>query len=183
MSNLQLLTMMCHEIEPILEQTILVGGCATELLLTDKAAPEVRYTIDVDMLIEVVSLTEYYQACEQLKSLGFHENHEVICRWEKNGLILDFMPTDEKILGFGNPWYKDAIKHKSLTVLDGMTVYHISAPYFIATNTKHLQPEEIMTIGPVMILKILSVSLIINNQDTHNLNSNLIQTQIKNKQK
>lgn len=134
MSNLQLLTMVCHEIETILEQTVLVGGCATELLLTDKGAPEVRYTTDVDMLIEVVSLVEYYQACEQLKNLGFHENHEVICRWEKNGLILDFMPTDEKILGFGNPWYKDAIKHKSSTVLDGMTVYHISAPYFIATK-------------------------------------------------
>jgi hypothetical protein len=134
MSNLQLLTMVCHEVEPILNQTVLVGGCATELLLTDKAAPEVRYTTDVDMLIEVVSLVEYYQACDLLKSLGFCENHEVICRWEKNELILDFMPTDEKILGFGNPWYKDAIKYKTSTVLDDMIVYHISAPYFIATK-------------------------------------------------
>jgi len=58
MSNLQLLTTMCHEIEAILDQTVLVGGCATELLLTDKAAPEVRFTIDVDMLIEVMSLVE-----------------------------------------------------------------------------------------------------------------------------
>ena len=58
MSNLLLLTMVCHEIETILEQTVLVGGCATELLLTDKGAPEVRYTTDVDMLIEVVSLVE-----------------------------------------------------------------------------------------------------------------------------
>jgi len=113
---------------------VLVGGCATELLLTDKAAPEVRYTIDVDMLIEVVSLVEYYQTCKQLKDLGFYENQEVICRWEKNGLILDLMPTDEKILGFGNPWYHDAIKYKISTVLDGMIVYHISAPYFIATK-------------------------------------------------
>ncbi|MCU7835059.1 MAG: hypothetical protein KZQ83_07345 [gamma proteobacterium symbiont of Taylorina sp.] len=134
MSNLQLLAMVCHEIEPILEQTVLVGGCATELLLTDKAAPEVRYTIDVDMLIEVISLVEYYQACDQLKNLGFYENQEVICRWEKNGLILDLMPTDEKILGFGNPWYKDTIKYKTSTVLDGMRVYHISAPYFIGTK-------------------------------------------------
>ncbi|MFK5895187.1 MAG: hypothetical protein QM504_18390, partial [Pseudomonadota bacterium] len=58
----------------------------------------------------------------------------VICRWEKNGLILDLMPTDEKILGFSNPWYMDAIKYKSSTIIDGMKVHHISAPYFIGTK-------------------------------------------------
>ena len=110
MSNLKLLMMVCHEIEPILDQTVLVGGCATELLLTDKGAPEVRYTTDVDMLIEVISLPEYYKTGNILKELGFRESHDVICRWEKNGLILDLMPTDEKVLGFSNPWYMDAIK-------------------------------------------------------------------------
>lgn len=134
MSNLKLLVRVCHEIEPVLDQMVLVGGCATELLLTDSGASEVRYTTDVDMLIEVITLAEYYQVCEQLKNLGFYENHEVICRWEKNGLILDLMPTDEKILGFSNPWYKDAVKYKTSTVLDGMILYHISAPYFIATK-------------------------------------------------
>ena len=134
MSNLQLLKRVCHEIEPVLEQMVLVGGCATELLLTDSGASEVRYTTDVDMLIEVVTLAEYYQVCEQLKNLGFYENHEVICRWEKNDLILDLVSADEKILGFSNPWYKDAIKHKTSTVLDDMILYHISAPYYIATK-------------------------------------------------
>lgn len=134
MSNLQLLTTVCKEIEPILDQVVLVGGCATELLITDQAAPEVRYTVDVDMLIEVVSLAEYYSVGDKLKKLGFKENHDVICRWQKNDLILDLMPTDKNILGFSNPWYKSAIQQKVSSELDDMTLYHISAPYFIATK-------------------------------------------------
>lgn len=134
MSNLKLLIAMCHEIKPILEELVLVGGCATELLLTDKGAPEVRYTTDVDMLIEAVSLNDYYQSCTSLKKLGFKENREVICRWEKNSLILDLMPTNKRILGFGNPWYKDIVKNKTSMILDGMKVYHVSAPYFLATK-------------------------------------------------
>ena len=64
MSNLKLLVRVCHEIEPVLDQMVLVGGCATELLLTDSGASEVRYTTDVDMLIEVITLAEYYHLCE-----------------------------------------------------------------------------------------------------------------------
>jgi len=134
MSNLQLLTMVCSEIKPILEQVVLVGGCATELLITDQAAPEVRYTIDVDMVIEVASLNEYYNSCDQLRSLGFRENKDVICRWQKNDLLLDLMPTDKNILGFANPWYKGAIQNKISSKLENMTLFHVSAPYFIATK-------------------------------------------------
>lgn len=50
MSNLQLLKRVCHEIEPVLAQMVLVGGCATGLLLTDSGASEVRYTDDVDLI-------------------------------------------------------------------------------------------------------------------------------------
>ncbi len=134
MSNLQLLTTVCREIEPILDQVVLVGGCATELLITDQAAPEVRYTVDVDMLIEVVSLAEYYKSGKVLKKLGFKENKDVICRWQKEDLVLDLMPTDKKILGFANLWYKDTIQNKIAIKLEDMNLYHISAPYFIATK-------------------------------------------------
>ena len=45
------------------------------------------------------------------------------------------MPTHEKILGFGNPWYEDAIKAANFFLLNnGLTVWIISAPYFIGTK-------------------------------------------------
>ena len=42
MKNKELLLEVCMEIEPILDQLVLVGGCATELLISDEAAPSPR---------------------------------------------------------------------------------------------------------------------------------------------
>src|SRR4051812_1067118 len=33
-----------------------------------------------------------------------------ICRWDYDGLTVDVMPTDGKILGFNNRWYSDGLK-------------------------------------------------------------------------
>ncbi|MBF0266226.1 MAG: hypothetical protein HQL46_13255 [Gammaproteobacteria bacterium] len=134
MSNLKLLTSVCSEIEPILDQVVLVGGCATELLITDPAAPEVRYTADVDMLIEVISLNEYYQIGKTLKNMGFKESQELVCRWKKDDLILDLMPTNEKVLGFSNIWYQEALMNCETKQIDSMIIRHASAPYFLATK-------------------------------------------------
>jgi hypothetical protein len=49
--------------------------------------------------------------------------------------ILDVMPTDEKILMFGNRWYKDAILKPIIHQLaDDLSVSSISAPYLLATK-------------------------------------------------
>ena len=137
MKNQALLIAVCKEIEPLLTQLVLVGGCATELLITDKAAPAPRPTQDVDMIIDVLSLSGYHDTEKQLRDLGFSQSMDdqsIICRWTKNGLILDLIPTDEKILGFTNRWYTYAIKHSQQTVLDNIEIHHISAAIFIATK-------------------------------------------------
>ena len=137
MNNRELLLAVCKEIEVLLDQLVLVGGCATELLITDVAAPEPRPTKDVDMVIDVVSLAEYYKVEEQLRELGFTQSMDdqgVICRWIKNGLMLDVMPTNEKILGFTNRWYTCAVENAQQTVINGININHITAPIFIATK-------------------------------------------------
>ncbi len=44
------------------------------------------------------------------------------------------MPTDEKILGFSNVWYPEALKNSEMVQLDSLTLHHVSAPYFLATK-------------------------------------------------
>jgi len=137
MKNKELLLAVCSEIEPILDQLVLVGGCATELLITDEAAPSIRPTIDVDMVVKVASLSEYYKLEEQLRALGFKQTQDdsgVICRWQKNNLLLDLMPTDEKILGFSNRWYELAVEFSESINMNGLTFHHITAPIFLATK-------------------------------------------------
>lgn len=40
---------------PLVEDFVFLGGCAVGLLLTDRAAPPVRATVDVDVITEVGS--------------------------------------------------------------------------------------------------------------------------------
>ena len=137
MNNRELLLAVCKEIEVLLDQLVLVGGCATELLITDVAAPEPRPTKDVDMVVDVASLADYYKIEEQLRELGFTQsidNQGVICRWIKNGLMLAVMPTNERILGFTNRWYAIAVKNAQQIMINGMNINHITAPIFIATK-------------------------------------------------
>ncbi len=45
------------------------------------------------------------------------------------------MPTDEEILGFGNRWYKKAIKYSLIYPLtDKHNIRVVTAPYFLATK-------------------------------------------------
>jgi predicted nucleotidyltransferase len=45
------------------------------------------------------------------------------------------MPTDEKILEFGNRWYKTAIKHAIIhQIIEDLPIKSITAPYFLATK-------------------------------------------------
>jgi hypothetical protein len=53
---------------------VFVGGCITGLLVTDKAAADVRPTYDVDAIAEINSYVEYSSFSEKLKALGFRED-------------------------------------------------------------------------------------------------------------
>jgi len=137
MRNQELLIAVCKEIKPLLNQLVLVGGCATELLITDKAAPSPRPTQDVDMIIDVISLSQYHDTEEELRKLGFTQTMDdqgLICRWIKNDLILDLIPTNEKVLGFTNRWYTYAMQHSQESNIDNILIHHISAPIFVATK-------------------------------------------------
>jgi hypothetical protein len=58
-----------------------------------------------------------------------------ICRWVTDNVTLDVMPTDAKILGFGNEWYLPAIENAELVKLpSGKQIRMVSAPYFLITK-------------------------------------------------
>ena len=134
-SNILSLELAAKTLEPLLSELILVGGCAVGLLITDRARPPIRLTVDVDLLTEVTPLSNYYALCDSLRRLGFVESQDVICRWRKDELIIDVMPTDAKVLGFTNSWYELTAKMPTTTELpSGIQIRHITAPLLIATK-------------------------------------------------
>jgi len=136
--NLESLTLIAYRLGELCEEVTFVGGCVTGLLITDKASPDVRFTVDVDCIVNVVTKVSYYHLAEKLRQKGFKEmmlgNHPV-CRWNCDGILLDVMPIDKSVFGFSNKWYKDALLNAiDQKIDDSITVKIISAPYFVATK-------------------------------------------------
>ena len=136
--NLQLLTDAARLLEPLLGELVFVGGCATALLITDKAAADVRPTFDVDAIAEITSYAEYTKFSERLRKLGFQEDATEgapLCRWRQKTTTLDVMPLDAKILGFSNIWYRPAMEHAEERELEsGLHIRLVAPVYFCAAK-------------------------------------------------
>ncbi|MDF1684876.1 MAG: hypothetical protein P1U36_09525 [Legionellaceae bacterium] len=136
-SNLRMLEFVARKLGELNNEVVYLGGCTTALFINDPLSLDVRPTLDVDCIIDVISLSKYYQFEEKLIEKGFHRsiNSDVTCRWHFGELILDVMPTDEKILGWGNHWYKEAIEHAvDHEISEDLSIKSVTAPYFLATK-------------------------------------------------
>ena len=137
LANLKMLQFMANKLDELVAEVVFIGGSTTALFITDDNVPDVRFTVDVDCIVDVASLKQYHDLEKLLIEKGFKQSimESVICRWFYEGAVLDIMPTDEKILGFGNPWYKLATKHRTQYELEDKTIINvITAPYFLATK-------------------------------------------------
>lgn len=60
-ANLRMLSLVARQLGPLREEVIFLGGCTTALLITYSGAPDVRYTLDVDCIVDVLSRNEYHK--------------------------------------------------------------------------------------------------------------------------
>ncbi len=123
---------------PLLDEMVLIGGCAVDLLITDDAAPPVRITRDIDVIIEAASYNEFQAIERRLRERGFSQDMSLpgpICRFHHDSLFLDVMPCDETVLGFGSCWFSRAFANSLVCRLpNGLDIRYVSAPYFLATK-------------------------------------------------
>lgn len=69
--NLDILMLAVEKLGELCDEMVFLGGSTTGLLITDQASPPVRETKDVDVIVEVVTLAEYYKLSKKLRALGF----------------------------------------------------------------------------------------------------------------
>jgi predicted nucleotidyltransferase len=141
--NVELLTRMAGALGDLRERFVFVGGCATALLITDPAAPPVRTTHDVDVIVALVSPAEYRRLGGELRARGFTQTAaggEPPYRWTLAGMKLDVLPTDQSVLGFSNRWYEPAIRTAMTVQLkEGLNIRLVAPPYFVATKLEAFQ--------------------------------------------
>ncbi len=137
-ANLAMIRHVAARLGHLRERVVFLGGAATALLITDEAAPDVRVTVDVDVIVEIASRGDYYRLAESLRAAGFSEDSREgapVCRWLVEGIAVDVMPTDAEILGFSNQWYQQALENSVVRqVSDDMAIRLVTAPYFLATK-------------------------------------------------
>lgn len=137
-ANMKLLEVAVERLGPLIDDVVFLRGCAAGLLLTDPAAPPVRVTRDVDVIVEVASLRDYQHFNQKFRNRGFSEDispETPICRWRSGDIIFDVMPTDPGILGFGNRWFSRAFAAAlKVTLPSGAKINVLPPPYFIATK-------------------------------------------------
>ena len=136
--NIEALELVAYALGDLRDELVLVGGCTVGLLISDPASAPVRETLDVDLVAEMTTLSEYYDLCGRLNACGFRQSadDEHLCRWVKGSLKLDVMPSSSDVLGHStNRWYPDAIATAtSSTLASGAVVRVVSPPVFLATK-------------------------------------------------
>jgi hypothetical protein len=116
-----------------------LGGATIALWMTDPAARSPRVTYDVDVVAEVVTLAEYEAFQAELRRRGFAEDaeSEVICRWRHadTDLVLDAMPLESSLAGFGGRWLRPAVAAAVARQLpSGATIRLVPPTYLLATK-------------------------------------------------
>lgn len=102
--NRDRLVQTARRLRPLLAKVVFVGGQMAALLVTDPGALGVRPTDDVDVIVGITTRGAYHDLQMRLMALGFEPDTRLgapICRTRtREGLVLDVMPLDERVLGF-----------------------------------------------------------------------------------
>ncbi|MFJ2323853.1 hypothetical protein [Pseudomonas sp. NPDC087817] len=121
-----------------LAEVAFVGGCTTAMLVTDTAVlDDIRFTDDVDLVIELAGISAWNQLTERLATKGFKitGEDEVNCRFRFNDVVVDVMPSDPAVLGYANRWFVEGLARADKFTLPSGTAIQIFQPtYFLATK-------------------------------------------------
>lgn len=131
------LDMVSGHLEDIVDKLVFLGGSVVPLLQTDPASPPVRPTKDIDFAVQCFSRAEYYEIETELAHRGFHlrSDEPVVCRFFGHGFVIDVMPVDTVVLGFGNRWFKYAHETSWIYSLpSGREIFVIDPVLFLATK-------------------------------------------------
>jgi len=120
------------------DRVVLVGGCATGLLITAVRSEMIRPTRDVDLIVEITTRKDYRRFEQDLRTRGFVNDQDTeapICRWRFGDIVVDLMPVDEGVLGFGNRWYRHAAAlAETVALTNGRPIRLVPAPVFLLTK-------------------------------------------------
>jgi hypothetical protein len=123
--------------EDLLDEVVFVGGVTTSIYIENDESPNTTPTEDVDLIVNVTSYLGYEEFEKRIGERGFKRKlaeSGPICRFFLGDIVVDFMPLNERILGFSNRWYSIGFSEAMKISLDGLTIRILSFANFLATK-------------------------------------------------
>ena len=135
--NVSRLRTVAQALKPLNQKVVFVGGATIALYGNPDTSFEVRPTDDIDVVVELTTYGSFAELEGKLRQIGFVNDIEakIVCRYKINGITVDIMPTDPKVIGFSNQWYPEGFKRAILYHLsERESIYIFSLEYVIATK-------------------------------------------------
>lgn len=104
------LKLVVEDLGAFVPRLVFTGGLVLALYFERQPMFRIRPTKDADAVVACATHADYVALQAALGRVGTHplvgEDDAPICRMvTASGQLLDLMPTQEAILGFGNPWF------------------------------------------------------------------------------
>ena len=139
--NIERIKAVYHALDNLKDEVVFVGG-ATVSLYADRQTTQIRPTDDVDIVVEISSRKEYIELEKQLRAIGLRNDttagfvgRYILNDQQLGDIVIDFMATEEGVLGFSNRWYTEGFATSVIKSLDNETRVKIfTGPVFIATK-------------------------------------------------
>lgn len=134
--NLEATKQVAVALGDLYENVVYVGGAMVSLYIDDPAAEDVRPTKDIDITLEIVSVSELEELRVKLEKRGFIQSAEddVICRFRYKDIKVDVMSTTEVGWAPANPWFKPGFKNSIPIKVEDTEISILPLPYFLATK-------------------------------------------------
>jgi hypothetical protein len=135
-NNIDMIKRVASALGELTAEMVFVGGSTVGLLVTDPARAAVRATIDVDLVAEAASISDYSGLSSKLIERGFNQElGAIVCRWKYQDLIVDIMTPSQEILGATNRWYPKVLRDATeFRFEDGCQIRLLTAPLLVATK-------------------------------------------------
>ncbi|RYM35946.1 hypothetical protein ERX46_02830 [Brumimicrobium glaciale] len=118
------------------KEIMFVGGSVVSEYIDDPSALDIRPTADIDIVIQLLSLSELETIREYLAKRDVYADQEssVICRFKYEDIKIDVMSTKNVGWAPGNEWYEKGLKQAITKSIEGIEIKLLPVEFFIASK-------------------------------------------------
>lgn len=134
--NLGIVKKVAKALDDLNDQVAYVGGATVSLYADDPAADDVRPTMDIDIVLHILSFSELTSIQEKLSQKGIYPDPEskIVCRFKYDDVLIDVMSIKEVGWAPSNIWFEPGFKNLIPFQVEDITIQIFPVSYFLATK-------------------------------------------------